>query len=286
MRSYLPADHPDKAIELGAEKTPEEYVEKLVEVFRALRRALRDDGTLWLNLGDSYAAGGTGGKPSNKSTLSQHGDNGRSPFLDNIGDGRLRFAPPGYKPKDLVGIPWAVAFALRSDGWYLRSDIIWSKPNAMPESVTDRPTKSHEYMFLLTKSPRYYFDREAVREAHSRLWGEEDGRGIYAGKGNPDQKENNMHVLSHPAGRNIRSVWNIATRPYPGSHYAVFPPDLIYPCIKAGTSEGDIVLDPFMGSGTTALAARKLGRRSIGFDLDERNIKQVEERLGLQGVMF
>ena len=221
--------------QLGLEKTPEEYVGKMVEVFREVKRVLRPDGSLWLNLGDSYC--GSDEKSSNTGTTSvkQARNKGayRAPYAD------------GLKPKDLVGIPWAVAFALRADGWYLRSDIIWAKPNPMPESVRDRPTKAHEYVFLLTKNQKYYFDAEAVREKI----GEEirmaksfrDG-GVYtSGRSfnNQGSKEKATHGDGEPSmrGRNLRSVWTIATQPYPEAHFATFPEKLVEPCIKAGTSE-------------------------------------------------
>jgi DNA modification methylase len=296
LRSYLSADDSNKSLELGAEKTPEEYVERLVNIFRELRRVLRDDGTLWINLGDSYASSGVSG--INNTAKLGYGIDGSKRLPNEVNPkmvgqvfGRAPTAP-GFKTKDLVGLPWMVAFALRADGWSLRSDIIWSKPNPMPESVTDRPTRSHEYLFLLTKSPRYYFDQDAVREKYgdasknggpSKQGGNKyDGIkptiGSATGRMGPGER--------HHPGRNLRSVWNIATRPYAGSHYATMPLDLVYPCVKAGSPEGGTVLDPFSGSGTTLLAARKLGRKSIGIDLDQRNLKLTKERLGPQGVLL
>ena len=216
---------------LGLEPTPELYVEHMVEVFREVRRVLRKDGTLWLNLGDSYAAGGTGGA-SDKSGL----NGGRGVGADEKikqGANIQRAAPTGLKPKDLVGIPWMVAFALRSDGWYLRSDIIWAKPNPMPESVTDRPTKAHEYLFLLSKSERYYYDAEAIREEGSGLSG-----GGFSRATAEAQIGHGAMRLERPdvEGRNKRTVWTIATRPYPGAHFATYPEDLVEPCILAGSS--------------------------------------------------
>jgi DNA modification methylase len=213
--------------QLGLEATPEAFVEAMVAVFREVKRVLRSDGTVWLNLGDSYAAGTKGAGGEGK----QHSNAG-SVMAD-----RSWAVPPGLKPKDLVGIPWRVAFALQADGWYLRSDIIWAKPNPMPESVTDRPTKAHEYLFLLSKSPRYYYDADAVRESPqsydrkggSAAWTAESGHTNGVGSAT-------FHQMSE-AGRNLRSVWNIATAPYPGAHFATFPPKLVEPCIKAGTSE-------------------------------------------------
>ena len=217
------------AEQIGLESTPEEYVANMVAVFRKVRRVLRDDGTVWLNLGDSY------GNPSAGRNDTDHMADGRPGGMSSKHEGTTKHTANTVKPKDLVGIPWRVAFALQADGWYLRSDIIWSKPNPMPESVTDRPTKSHEYVFLLSKSQRYYFDQEAVREPHTATIGprRDNGEGdrfvdlgMYSGRvGNPE------------AGRNIRSVWTIATQPYPGAHFATFPPALVEPCVKAGTSE-------------------------------------------------
>ena len=295
--------------QLGLEQTPEEYVENMVNVFREVKRVLRDDGTLWLNLGDSYA-----GNPGNGRGGGRWFDGGM-PTLQGMDK-----KPAGLKPKDLVGIPWRVAFALQADGWYLRNDIIWHKPNPMPESVTDRCTKSHEYIFLLTKNAKYYYDNEAVKEPHTTT-----------GKPRNKNKENRNDCLPvgdrfsegerlwyGNTGRNKRTVWTVTTKPYSGAHYATFPPDLIDDCIKAGTSEKGkcpecgtpwervtetkgstynkrkdsgvevvvyttgwqpgckcghdpipcIVLDPFVGSGTTCLVARDLGRESVGFDLN------------------
>jgi DNA modification methylase len=231
--------------QLGLEPTPEAYVESMVAVFREVRRVLRSDGTVWLNLGDSYAA-----TSSYQVTDNKHID---------VGNSKASVVPDGLKPKDLVGIPWRVAFALQADGWYLRSDIIWSKPNPMPESVTDRPTKSHEYLFLLSKSPRYYFDADAVREAHGDSNTSRDratrqhgtttsGITVPGSTVHPDSPYVGQPMHRglpgvgttfggwNPAGRNIRSVWTIATQPYPGAHFATFPQALVEPCIKAGTS--------------------------------------------------
>jgi DNA modification methylase len=216
--------------QLGLEPTPEAYVESMVAVFREVRRVLRSDGTVWLNLGDSYATGGertTGRNDTDRETPGGRGGSFRG------GSRTVTGQRDGLKPKDLVGIPWRVAFALQADGWYLRSDIIWSKPNPMPESVTDRPTKSHEYLFLLSKSPRYYFDHEAVREgAATGVW-----PGVGPKHGTTDNHRSDYEPMVVNAGRNIRSVWTIATQPYPGAHFATFPQALAEPCIKAGTSE-------------------------------------------------
>ena len=218
--------------QIGLEKTPEEYVEKMVQVFREVKRVLRDNGTVWINLGDCYSSGGMS-NPSSKSTLGGGKDLGAADYSIT------RKVPNGLKPKDLVGIPWMVAFALRDDGWYLRSDIIWAKPNSMPESVTDRPTKSHEYIFLLTKSARYYYDAEAIRESNQDKYNGKRGdtmtrKKMQSAMRSLSDKESMKRYSTH--GRNKRTVWTIATQPYPGAHFATFPPKLIEPCILAGTS--------------------------------------------------
>lgn len=222
--------------QLGLEPTPEAYVANMVAVFREVHRVLRDDGTLWLNLGDSFMPG-----------------------------------------KQMAGIPWRVAFALQADGWVLRSDIVWAKPNPMPESVTDRPTKSHEYLFLLTKAERYYFDADAVREAQAYPLSP-DARtsgGYQRDSGRNDGSEHRSGgFVNNQSGRNIRSVWTIATAPYPGAHFATFPPKLVEPCIKAGSPVGGVVLDPFGGSGTTAMVAQSLSRRAILIDLNPEYLDQ------------
>ena len=323
--------------QLGLEATPDEYVARMVEVFREVRRVLRDDGTLWLNLGDSYAGGkGGGGKGG------EHGQQ----FKGN------QVVPPGLKPKDLVGIPWRVAFALQADGWWLRSDIIWHKPSPMPESVTDRPTKAHEHIFLLAKSARYFYDADAVREA-----------GVYSGPPKPGHRAEDGYPgqipragnLGRPAetGRNARDVWTITTKPYAAAHFAVSPPEIPKRCIQAGTSErgacaecgapwervvertpmvvkpgpgrlakqdanGEIartacggtmtqaptstttgwrptcdhdapavpcvVLDPFLGSGTTAQAAQDLGRRWLGCELNPEYAPLIDKRTAQLGL--
>lgn len=238
--------------QLGLEASPEEYVANLVTVFREVRRVLRDDGTLWLNLGDSYSGGGGGYSPDAPSVKRRNealalGDRRSGSFVVPNVDRRQNLKSPGnvlgLKPKDLVGIPWRVAFALQADGWYLRSDIIWAKPNPMPESVTDRPTKAHEYLFLLSKSPRYYFDQEAVRESYSeKTWFYDHveptkAAGTAGNNNGTGASTLGVRAANANAGRNIRSVWTIATRPYPGAHFAVFPPELPERCIKAGSSE-------------------------------------------------
>ena len=242
--------------QLGLEASPEEYVNNMVAVFREVRRVLRDDGTLWLNLGDSYA----------------------------------RILSGFLKPKDLVGIPWRVAFALQADGWYLRSDIIWAKPNPMPEGVTDRPTKAHEYLFLLAKNQRYYYAAEAIAEEpmmrpQRRLVPHKTYEAPGARphwKGTRYQRAEKG--IDGPALRNRRTVWTIPTQPYPEAHFAVFPPALIEPCILAGSRTDDAVLDPFMGSGTTAEVAQRLGRKYIGIELNEDYLELQEKRTKQMGM--
>ena len=267
--------------QLGLEKTPEEYVAKLVAVFREVRRVLRDDGTLWLNLGDSYNAGTT-----SPSVASKHTDVGGHTTRSGDAIGSRRINAKGLKTKDLVGIPWRVAFALQSDGWYLRSDIIWAKPNPMPESVTDRPTKAHEYIFLLTKSPRYYYDAGAVREpaVTSHMPGNDmtDTRESYGFQngGNSGLRDLRKKYKAEglPTTRNKRSVWTVPTKPFKGAHFAVFPPKLIEPCILAGCPEGGTVLDPFAGSGTTGQVAVENGCRFVGIELSEEYIRLANRR--------
>lgn len=294
--------------QIGLEPTPQEYVSKMVAVFAELRRVLRQDGTLWLNLGDSYGAGGrTGGQPGN--TVHNGELHGQAQVRNTL------------RNKDLCGIPWRVAFALQADGWYLRSDIIWHKPNPMPESVTDRPTKSHEYIFLLSKSERYYYDAEAVKErgvcdklpgrgmTDTRLtYGAQNGgnSGLLAlrnrlndkartkGKWSTEDSQSSGHRIvegvaearanganhDSPFGetRNKRSVWTVPTAPYFEAHFATFPPDLIKPCILAGCPVGGTVLDPFGGSGTTGQVALELGRKAILIELNPKYIELAKTR--------
>jgi DNA modification methylase len=230
--------------QLGLEPTPDAYVASMVAVFREVRRVLRDDGTLWLNVGDSFS------------------------------------------DKQLQGVPWRLAFALQADGWYLRSDIIWNKPNPMPESVTDRPTKSHEYVFLLTKSARYFYDAEAIKEP-AKDWGTRD-RTNWRGKVNsPAGPQTGCTNANHAAsGRNARSVWTITTQPYPDAHFATFPEALPERCIKAGTKLGDTVLDPFAGSGTTGQVAVQLGRSFVGIELNAAYADLARTRIGGAAPLF
>ena len=264
--------------QIGLEKTPDEYVEKLVNVFREVKRVLKNDGTLWLNLGDSYAgSGGPGSQYDNKSGTSFKGEfkkyDNPNKKVDNL------------KPKDLIGIPWRVAFALQADGWYLRSDIIWHKPNPMPESVTDRPTKSHEYIFLLAKSQKYYFDNEAVGspiqedtiERYKRSWNGDGMRDF------PSGPQNHIQKFMDPQNKkrewaNIKTVWTVTTKPFKEAHFATFPEKLIIPCIKAGCPKGGVVLDPFGGSGTTGVVAEKLGRDYILIELNPNYIEMADNR--------
>lgn len=251
--------------QIGLEETPDEYVAAMVEVFRCVRDLLANDGTLWLNLGDSYGA--TGGNTYAGFNERWSGTGGAGSKQDATLDGiTSRQISTGLKPKNLLGIPWRVAFALQSDGWILRQDIIWHKPNPMPESVKDRCTKSHEYIFLLSKSERYFFDSDAMKEP--ALFGHNGSR-FDAGKTTDAQLRPFSEGDREDKGtRNRRSVWTVATKPYLGAHFATFPPDLIEPCILAGSRVGDIVLDPFMGSGTTAQVAQQHGRQYLGCELN------------------
>ena len=276
--------------QIGLEATPEEYIDRLVLLFRQAYRVLRDDGTLWLNLGDSYAR--TGGTDRCASASAQVGNTRNS--IRNRGDRTQRADSIGLKQKDLIGIPWRVAFALQANGWYLRQDIIWHKPNPMPESVTDRCTKSHEYIFLLSKSPRYYFDAEAIKEPLAEASLKRLGQPNLAnqkGSATPSKGNGPMKAVRFggtkygdnaaaesrtksgkewkgSAMRNRRSVWTITTKPFKGAHFATFPIDLIEPCILAGCPKGGVVLDPFAGAGTTGLAAMKHNRRSVLCELN------------------
>ena len=262
--------------QLGLEQTPEQYIQAMVEVFRCVRDVLADDGTLWLNIGDSYVA--TGGEYKN-------GSQGKTSIVGKTSPesvpchGRVArrkaMESGGLKQKDLIGIPWMLAFALRADGWYLRQDIIWHKPNPMPESVRDRCTKAHEYIFLLSKSERYFFDSEAIKEPC--VTSAEDQIAKRNKAPHKGQRDSGMRdatggfdkITKVYESRNRRSVWTVTTRPYKGAHFATFPPALIEPCILAGSRAGDVVLDPFMGSGTTAAVALEHGRGYLGCELNQ-----------------
>jgi DNA modification methylase len=277
--------------QLGLERTPEEYVANMVAVFAEVRRVLKPSGTCWLNLGDSYSTHAAGKVDDPMKTSGLAGVRTQE-VARKLKAERTEYRNSPLPEKNLVGIPWRVAFALQADGWYLRSDIIWSKPNPMPESVTDRPTKSHEYLFLLTKSPRYYFDADAVREKASQepnvqrmrafaqrvvaAGGDQrDKPGVPGRDGNGKERR---VFLDDGVSRNIRSVWTIATRPYPGAHFAVFPPELPERCIKAGSPSGGVVLDPFGGSGTVGMVANRLSRRAVLIDLNPNYLQQQMKR--------
>lgn len=261
--------------QIGLEGTPDEYVANMVEVFREVRRVLRDDGVLWLNLGDSYTSGGRDSRaPDSKDSKGGRENDSRPP------------TPSGLKPKDLVGIPWRVAFALQADGWWLRQDVIWSKGNPMPESVRDRCTRSHEYLFMLTKRERYFYDADAIREdfADARQGRDGGAKGRERNVGGRRDGYTTPSAIdpSHNGGRNRRSVWVVNPRPYDGAHFAVMPPMLVEPCILAGSREGDTVLDPFGGSGTVGMVARWLKRDAVLCELNPEYVKLIEERVEME----
>jgi DNA modification methylase len=284
--------------QLGLEKTPDEYVARLVEIFREVGRLLRPDGTVWVNLGDSYCANGKGGRDAELRSRGKTLPRGSSRW------GGGNNTVDGLKCKDLVGIPWMVAFALRTDGWYLRSDIIWSKPNPMPESVTDRPTKSHEYVFLFSKSERYYYDAALIAEPRSkdspaRLAsankgyappGQSPHKGVASPRPNRKRgslrphegfngKWDSMPRVEQCSGlRNKRTVWTVATSPFADAHFATFPPDLIKPCVLAGAPVAGVVLDPFAGSGTTGKVAIELGRKAILIEPKAEYVEMIKRR--------
>jgi len=289
--------------QIGQESTPDEFVNKLVGVFGQVKRVLRNDGTLWLNLGDSYAAqragtkmpaetlaGGAGGYAVNGKGHRGRGTNDKPNGMDS-GTGRKTGAGPahrdagriGLKHKDLIGIPWRVAFALQTDGWFLRQDIIWHKPNPMPESVTDRCTKAHEYLFLLSKSERYHFDFEAIQEKATtagkpRVFGAKDQVGTL--------RNNVGRVYEDDGLRNKRSVWAINVQPFPGAHFATFPPDLVAPCVLAGCPDGGTVLDPFGGAGTTGLVANWHNRNAILCEINPNYANLARSRIKDDDPMF
>ena len=267
--------------QIGLETTIAEYVNNMVEVFREVKRTLRDDGTLWLNLGDSYAGSGKGrnldGTVHVSALIAKQGTSAGT-VMGNVPSGLV---PEGLKAKDLIGVPWRVAFALQDDGWYLRQDIIWAKPNPMPESVTDRCTKSHEYLFLLSKSSKYYFDNNAIKEPSVSKDNTKRDR--------DSSKLNNTPGRTRMAGlktnnydmRNKRDVWTISSKPFRGAHFAVMPEALVEPCILAGSQGGDTVLDPFAGSGTVGVVALREGRKFIGAELNPEYAAMAVERIGL-----
>lgn len=301
--------------QIGLEETPEDYVERLVQVFREVRRCLAADGTLWLNLGDSYAASGRGGNPEDSPHQKQASNRGSRQFFQSeaveagaIGRRWVK-PPPGYKPKDLIGIPWMVAFALRADGWFLRQDLIWHKPNPMPESVQDRCTKAHEYIFLLSKSARYFWDRKAMQEPSVALSLHSQTSPGYAPPGQVPHSGNRTRSPGGRRGvpgaatetsagsvasgvpwegftRNRRSVWSVVTQPYKAAHFATFPPKLIEPCVLAGSAPGDLVLDPFAGTGTTGLVAKEHGRRAVLIELNPEYAEMAARRVSQHVLSF
>jgi len=258
--------------QIGLEQDPNEYVAKMVEVFREVKRVLKDEGTLWLNIGDSYSGSGKGpagnlGKKHNERHLEKK-------------TGGL--VPEGTKPKDLVGIPWMLAFALRADGWYLRQDIIWAKPNPMPESVKDRCTKSHEYVFLLSKSPKYYFDSEAMKEDGVIPAGTKGAKGSAERQGIPGVNARPPVYKVYDGKRNKRDVWFVKTKPFPGAHFAVMPEELVEPCVLAGSPVGGLVLDPFAGSGTVGVVSLRHERNFVGIELNPDYAEIARERIGVK----
>jgi len=271
--------------QIGLEDTPQEYVTRMVEVFREVRRVLRDDGTLWLNLGDTYANTPVGSFNGGgfKDSSSQTGGRDLSGVATSGVLNKLKAS--GLKQKDLCGIPWRVAFALQEDGWFLRQDIIWHKPNPMPESVTDRCTKAHEYIFLMTKNSKYYYDNDLIKEPVSSSTVNRLSQPNYQNQiGSsrvPNKTNGNMKAVGNSEKRNKRSVWTVTTKPFKGAHFAVMPQDLAEPCVKAGCPEGGVVLDPFAGSGTTLVVASKLNRSAIGIELNPDYVSIIEERLGV-----
>lgn len=276
--------------QIGLEESPEEYIERLVEVFREVKRVLKDDGTLWVNIGDSYAGSGKGRNADGSANI-----NTDSLQYNNMGTivGELTKSNTGdAKPKDLIGIPWMLAFALRNDGWYLRQDIIWAKPNPMPESVKDRCTRSHEYIFLLSKSQRYYYDYESIQE--DAIWKDDkrngEGRIAYNGKRMAKGTLAQQSFVTISDKRNKRDVWSVPLHPYFGAHFATFPENLVEPCILAGCPEDGVVLDVFNGAGTTGVVSMRNNRKYIGIDLNQKFIDMTIDRFekfeGVSGVVM
>ena len=291
--------------QIGLEETPEQFIANLVDVFRSVRDVLADDGTLWVNIGDSYNGSGKGAMADGSVVAGGKQATNKGTTIGTFKKTDVQ----GLKPKDLIGIPWMLAFALRADGWYLRQDIIWRKPNPMPESVTDRCTKSHEYIFLLSKSQKYYFDSEAIKEpsvtqenrpsgiVRNRIYEYDSKENELRSKRDSFKREGSKRADAIPNQcvgthrperneseyetdfRNKRSVWDVATKPYSGAHFAVYPEELIIPCVLAGSREGDVVLDPFMGSATTAAVAIKNGRNYAGTELNEAYKPLQDERI-------
>lgn len=257
----------------GLEPTPDEYVRNMVGVFTQVRRVLKNNGTLWLNLGDSYTSGNRKSRDHDKKLPARHLDKRpKTPYL--------------LKPKDLVGIPWMVAFALRADGWYLRSDIIWHKSSCLPESVRDRPTKAHEYIFLLAKNQKYYYDADSIREPHAKDSLRRTKRKFVYKHQPPGQTRHTLtpNGFCNSKGKNKRSVWCVSTKRFNGAHFATFPTALIEPCVKAGCPVGGTVLDPFFGAGTTGLVASQLNRKFIGIELNPTYAEIARERIGLEAL--
>jgi DNA modification methylase len=290
--------------QIGLEQTPDDYVAQLVGVFREVWRVLRDDGTLWLNLGDSYAGSGKGGNPDAGKQATNAGSQSIGVLYGKTGESARHAAVTnvtrktheiGMKPKDLIGIPWRVAFALQSDGWYLRQDIIWSKPNPMPESVKDRCTKAHEYIFMLSKSARYFYDQDAIAEdaiysglKNQTASGYKDAKAFNGKHSDKQSGHGPRHAgfndrwekqEQHSGTRNKRSVWTVSTKPYSEAHFATFPPDLIEPCILAGCPKGGTVLDPFGGAGTTGLVADRLQRNAVLIELNPEYMDIASHRI-------
>ena len=257
--------------QIGLEQTPQEYVQQMVSVFREVWRVLADDGVLWLNIGDSYAGSGKG--PA--------GNLGAKHNERHMEHKHSAIVPEGLKPKDLVGIPWRLAFALQDDGWYLRQDIIWAKPNPMPESVRDRCTKSHEYIFMLTKSNRYFFDNEAIKEPSANLGSTKIkfGGSKYGESDDPKHATKSGNEYTDSGKRNKRDVWFVPTKPFKGAHFAVMPEAIVEPCVLASSRPGDTVLDPFTGSGTVAVVANRHGRSFVGTELNPEYAEIAKNRI-------